>query len=262
MQSAGQLVDQADAAVRALDDLPLAGEYPQTVLDLTARLFTLADRLDAVIQGAIEQIHWTGASWDAANLGPRRWMIEHCRRAPGEAQVRAKVAERSVDHPASAAAHAEGKVNLAHLRIITLTLKNLPEADRDTAEEILLRAAEHVNPNELARLARELEAVVAPELEEERAARRYRSRYLTVATTFAGMVHINGLLDPETGAALQAALASLTAPQGQEDPRSRRAAARGCPRDVGPARAGQRSAARAQRQQTGCAGHDRLGHPA
>ena len=220
MQSAGQLVDQAEAALRALDDLPLAGEHPQTVLDLTARLFTLADRLDAVIQGAIEQIQGCGASWDAANLGPRRWMIEHCRRSPGEAQVRATVAERIIEHPDSRAAHAQGRVNLTHLKIITSTLTNLPETDRQMAEDILLRAAEHVDPHTLARLARELEATVAPDREAERAKRRYASRYLTVATTFAGMVHLDGLLDPETGAALQAALTSLTAPQGEDDPRS------------------------------------------
>ena len=220
VQSAGQLVDQGEAAVRALEDLPLAGEHPQTLLELTARLFTLADRLDAVIQGAIEQIQWSGASWDAANLGPRRWMIEHCRRVPGEAQVRAKVAERIIEHPDSRAAHSAGRVNLSHLKIITSTVRNLPEADRDTAEEILLRAAEHVDPNTLARLARELEATVAPDREEERAKRRYASRYLTVASTFAGMVHLTGLLDAETGAAVQAALTSLTAPQGEDDPRS------------------------------------------
>ena len=147
-------------------------------------------------------------------------MIEHCRRAPGEAVTRAKVAERIVDHPNCAAAHTAGRSTCRHLRMITSTVKNLPETDRETAEEILLRAAEHVDPNTLARLARELEATVAPEVEAERAARRFRSRYLSVATTFAGMVHINGLLDAETGAALQAALAPLTAPQGQEDPRS------------------------------------------
>ena len=215
-----QVLEQAEGAVAALGELPLAGMHPADLLDLTQGLFTLADRLDAVIQRAIEQMHWTGASWDAANLGPRRWMTQQCRRPAGEATSRIKVAERIVDHPNCAAAHAEGRVNLAQLRIITTTLKNLPEADRDTAEQILLRAAEHVDPNELARLARELEAVVAPEREEDRAARRYRSRYLTVATTFAGMVHINGLLDPETGAALHAALAPLTAPQGEDDPRS------------------------------------------
>ena len=171
----GQVLEQAEGAVDALQQLELAGMHPQDLLDVTARLFTLADRLDAVLQAAVEQIHWTGASWDAAHLGPRRWLQQHCRRSGGEALHRTKVAERIVDHPKSAAAHAAGTVSLAHLRVITTTLNNLPETDRDTAEEILLRAAEHVDPNTLARLARELEETVAPELEEERAARRYRS---------------------------------------------------------------------------------------
>ena len=99
-------------------------------------------------------------------------------------------------------------------------MTNLPEPDRGTAEQILLRAAEHVNPNELARLARQLEATIDPDREDERTARRYASRYLTVATTFAGMVHLEGVLDPETGAALQTALAALSVPDGTEDPRS------------------------------------------
>jgi hypothetical protein len=213
-------LEAAEAAVRALQQLELAGQHPQTLLDLTQRLFTLSDQLDAALQRAIEQIHWSSASWDAAHLGPIRWLIEQCRRAPGEATSRVKVAQRIIDHPASAAAHAAGTISLAHLKIITTTLKELPEADRDTAEAILLRAAQHLDPKELARLARELEAVVAPELEDQRAARRYRSRYLSVAATFAGMVHINGVLDPETGAALIAALEPLMKPHGEEDPRS------------------------------------------
>ena len=64
----GQVLERAEGAVGALAGVALAGMQPQDLLDVTARLFTLADRLDAVLQGAIEQIHWTGATWDAANL--------------------------------------------------------------------------------------------------------------------------------------------------------------------------------------------------
>jgi hypothetical protein len=203
-----------------LREVPLAGRHPADLLEVTQRLFRLADQLDAVVQGAIEQIHWTSASWDAANLGPRRWLMEHCRRAAGEASTRVTTAERLLEHPDSQAAHASGRINLTHLGVITRTLTTLPEPDRDTAEQILLRAALHVNPNELARLARQLEATIDPDREDERTARRYASRYLTAATTFAGMVHVQGLLDPETGAALQTALAALTVPDGPDDPRS------------------------------------------
>ncbi len=68
-------LESAEAAIRALQDLDLAGQHPQTVLDVTQRLFTLADRLDAALQRAVEQIHWSNASWDAAHLGPRRWLM-------------------------------------------------------------------------------------------------------------------------------------------------------------------------------------------
>jgi hypothetical protein len=215
-----QQLAQARAAIAALTELPLTGQQPQDLLDLSAALFTMADRLDAVIQRAVEQIIWDRASMDGAHLGPIRWMIEHCRRPAGEASTRVKVAERIIDHPASAAAHQAGNLNLTHLKIITGTLQRLPETDRDTAEEILLRAAEHLDPKTLARLARELEATIDPDGEDERAARRFRSRYLNVVTTFAGMVHLDGLLDPETGAALLAALTPLTTPAGDDDERS------------------------------------------
>jgi hypothetical protein len=215
-----QQLAQAQAAIAALTELPLTGHHPRDLLELTSALFTMADQLDAVIQRAVEQNIWDRASWDGANLGPIRWMIEHARRTPGEAQTRVKVAERIIDHPDSAAAHAAGKVSLAHLRVITRTLKNLPDTDRDTAEAILLRAAEHVDPKTLARLARELEATINPDGEDEAALRRYNSRYLTVVTTFAGMVHIEGLLDPETGNALLAALTPLCKPVGDDDQRS------------------------------------------
>ena len=73
-----QVLEQAEGAVAALGELSLVGMHSADLLDLTQGLFTLADRLDAVIQRAIEQMHWTGASWDAANLGPRRWMTQAC----------------------------------------------------------------------------------------------------------------------------------------------------------------------------------------
>jgi hypothetical protein len=213
-------LEAAEAAIRALQQIELAGSQPQTVLDIAQQLFVLGDQLDAALQRVMEHIHWTSATYDAAKLGPINWMRQHCRRSGGEAQTRAKLARHIADHPASATAHADGKINLAQLNIIIRTLANLPEADRDTAEQILLRAAEHVDPKDLERLARELEAAIDPDAEDKRAARRYRSRYLTAATTFAGMVHINGVLDPENGAALLAALAPLMAPQGEDDPRS------------------------------------------
>jgi hypothetical protein len=76
-------LEAAELAVRALQQVELAGAHPQTLLELTQRLFTLADQLDAALQRAIEQIHWTAASWEAAKLGPIRWLIEQCRRGPG-----------------------------------------------------------------------------------------------------------------------------------------------------------------------------------
>jgi hypothetical protein len=51
----------------------------------------------------------------------------------------------------------------------------------------------------------------------------HRQRRLSVSQTFAGMVAIDGLLDPEAGVTLLTALTPLASPHGPDDHRQRRA---------------------------------------
>ncbi|WP_426566801.1 DUF222 domain-containing protein [Angustibacter sp. McL0619] len=93
-------------------------------------------------------------------------------------------------------------------------------------QTFLLEQAAHFDPVQLRRLATHLQHRLDPEAD-ARLARdedaQTRARALTLATT-GGMVHVDGLLTQQCGAALRTALDALTAPQpatdGTPDPRS------------------------------------------
>ncbi|GAA4347670.1 HNH endonuclease signature motif containing protein [Angustibacter luteus] len=95
------------------------------------------------------------------------------------------------------------------------------------AQAWLLDQAVAFDPTELRRLADRLVDRLDPEADDrlaasERAQRQVRS--LTLATTTGGMVHVEGLLTPNCGAALRTAIDAWSAPQpaanGTPDPRT------------------------------------------
>ena len=214
------VVRELDAAISALGLLDLAGLGSAGCLELARELLGVFDRLDAQLQRVIGHADATAASWECASLGMISWLRRECRRAPAESKARIAAAERAVLVPDTAAAHEAGQVSLAHLRVIGRVVEDLPEPARPRAEAVLLDAARRVDPLEVDRLGRQLRAQIDPDASTDAAERRLASRRLTVAATFGGMVHLDGLLDQAAGEAVLAALAPLTAPAGADDPRS------------------------------------------
>src|SRR6266511_3702689 len=121
---------------------------------------------------------------------------------------------------ATAAALAQGEVSYQHAAALADATSDLPPAKVAEAEPVLVDAARRLDPARLRRLAGHLREVVDPDTAEERTRRRLERRGLRLAATFEGMVDVKGLLDPEAGEAVQAALAPLARPAGPDDQRS------------------------------------------
>ena len=85
---------------------------------------------------------------------------------------------------------------------------------------MLLEAARRLDPPRLRQAVAHLHVVADPEGAEEQAERRHGRRGVWVSATWEGMVAVNGLLDPEAGQTLQAALEPLARPANAEDGRS------------------------------------------
>jgi hypothetical protein len=117
------------------------------------------------------------------------------------------------------------------------------------AEPVLVEAAARLDPPRLRRAVTHLRLVADPDGADRQAQRRHEQRWLWLASTLDGMVALQGLLEPEAGQTLLAALEPLTRPRDAHDPRSAISAAlmpslswpatpwraASCPRPVGSA---------------------------
>ena len=121
--------------------------------------------------------------------------------------------------PALAAAVAAGDIGPEHVRLIRHTMRGIPstvdQPTRDAAEEELVGHARALDPDGLKHACAKLLQCVDPDgslgsADEE----RQRSRAFSIGRQDRhGMYPVTGLLDPETGALLRAALEPLAAPR-------------------------------------------------
>src|SRR6266545_2918378 len=121
---------------------------------------------------------------------------------------------------ATAAALAQGEVSYQHAAALADATSDLPPAKVAEAEPVLVDAAGRLDPPRLRRLATHLHDLVDPEAADERGRARLERRGLWLSPTYGGLVDVKGLLDPEAGEAVQAALAPLARPAGPQDERS------------------------------------------
>jgi Domain of unknown function (DUF222) len=88
------------------------------------------------------------------------------------------------------------------------------------AEPVLVEAARRLDPSRLRRVIGHLRSTVDPEGADRHAERQHDQRWLWVAPTLEGMVALQGLLEPEAGQSLLAALEPLARPHSADDARS------------------------------------------
>ncbi len=97
---------------------------------------------------------------------------------------------------------------------------DLPDHVAADAEPVLVEAARRLDPPRLRRAIAHLRLVADPDGADDQAERRHQQRGLWLSATWEGMVAVNGLLDPEAGQTLLAALEPLARPTGADDDRS------------------------------------------
>ncbi len=112
--------------------------------------------------------------------------------------------------------------------------QDLPDHLTAEAEPVLLEAARRLDPPRLRRVVAHLRLVADPDGADAQAERRHQRRGLWLSPTWEGMVAVNGLLDPEAGQTLLAALEPLARPTNADDTRSRWPAPGRCPHRAGP----------------------------
>jgi hypothetical protein len=111
-------------------------------------------------------------------------------------------------------------VSPAHAAVLADGTHDLPAHTVADAEPVLLEVARQLDPPRLRRAITHLRLVADPDREQDRVEQRHGRRGLWLSPTFEGMVALEGLLDPEAGQTVLAALEPLARPANAEDDRS------------------------------------------
>jgi hypothetical protein len=115
---------------------------------------------------------------------------------------------------------AAGELSVAHAAVLAAGTADLPPGTAAKAEPVLLEAARRLDPPRLRRVVAHLHEIADPDAADTRAQRQHERRGLWVSPTLAGMVAVDGLLEPEAGETLLTALEPLARPRSAEDDRS------------------------------------------
>jgi hypothetical protein len=209
-----------ELAAEDLTALP-DGEAAQRVLVLRR----LLDRLEG---------HWlrelagvdgrgaAGAEQGVAAPSTAGWLRGRLRAGHPQASGWVRTARALFRGPLTGTAHAltAGDISVAHAAVLAAGTADLPPRTAAEAEPVLLDTARRLDPPRLRQVVTHLREVADPDSAHSRAERQHQRRGLWAAPTLEGMVAIDGLLEPEAGETLLAALEPLTRPTAAEDDRS------------------------------------------
>lgn len=205
-----------------------AHALPSPVLLVGAEeLIEARDRIDALLARHLQAMDVTDVTVNECGRATRSWLVEEMRRSPTDARRMLAAARGMPAYPGLAAAFTAGDISSEHVRVILGCLRLLPTgaAETDADLDILLAAARSMDPVSLGAVVREiLLRTGAEESREAAEQRRYADRWAAVSTTVFGMVHVEALLDPESGHTLLAAVEAMMSPpyhdSADEEPRT------------------------------------------
>jgi Domain of unknown function (DUF222)/HNH endonuclease len=185
----------------------------------------LGDRLDGQWLRTLAAVDARGAAGaeEGVQAGSTAgWLRRRLRMSAATATSLVRTARALFGGPLTGTAQAlvGGELSLAHARVLAAGTQDLPDQVAAEAEPVLLAAARRLDPPRLRRAVAHLRLVADPEGADPRSERHHQQRGLWVSSTWEGMVAVNGLLDPEAGQMLLAALEPLARPASANDTRS------------------------------------------
>jgi hypothetical protein len=185
----------------------------------------LVDRLEGQWLREVAGVDGRGAA--GADQGGRAestagWLRARLRAGRGQASRWVHTARALFRGPLTGTGQAltAGAISPAHATVLAAGTQDLPATTATAAEPVLLDTARRLDPATLRKVVAQLYEVADPEGAEARADRQHERRGLWLSPTLAGMVAIDGLLDPEAGETLLTALEPLARPGSAEDDRS------------------------------------------
>jgi uncharacterized protein DUF222/HNH endonuclease len=186
------------------------------------QLRRLLDRLEGHWLSELAAVDARGAAGtDQGTPAPSTagWLRARLRMGAGAATRAVRTARALFRGPLTATGQAltDGQVSVAHAAVLAAGTHDLPAHTAAEAEPVLLEAARRLDPPRLRRVVGHLRLVADPDRQAERQQQR---RGLWLAATGDGMIAVDGLLEPEAGQTVLAALEPLARPASAQDDRS------------------------------------------
>ena len=149
------------------------------------------------------------------------WLRNRLRMGAGTATESVRTARALFRGPLHATAQAltSGQISPAHARVLAQGTRHLPDRVATEAEPVLLEAATRLDPPQLRQAVGYLVEVADPDAADAARERRHERRGLWLSPTLDNMVAIDGLLEPEAGQTVLAALEPLARPSDADDTR-------------------------------------------
>ena len=218
--STGEALGMLTSAMRYL----ATAQATQMSAEVQAQCLVTLERADAMGTAARASIlaAFTAARGhcEDGDYSARSWLIHHTRVTKATAVGHTGWSRRTTTHPRIITALAGGDVSKSYARTISTWTDKLPEDCRDSADAILVSAAQlGMELPDLAALAAEIEARSRPDTPDEDGP-RFEDRAVKLETTFGGAGVLTGDLSPECAAVVTAVLDALSAPRGAEDDRT------------------------------------------
>jgi hypothetical protein len=140
------------------------------------------------------------------------WLRRNCRMSHATANEKVALARQLYDLPAVAEALAEGEIGYDSARVIGRTAAKVGLDAFRPAEQPMLEAARQLDPRRLEIVAAQVRYYADPDGVLADARHDHHLRWLELSQSFEGRYFLEGQLDAESGACLQAALDALMAP--------------------------------------------------
>jgi hypothetical protein len=212
----------------AVDDLAAQDLNRLTDAALAEQVLALRRLLDRLEGHWLQQLAAVdgrgaaGADQDQETGSTAAWLRTRLRLGPGAASSSVRTARALFRGPLVATAQAltEGTIAPAHAAVLAHGTQHLPDHVTAEAEPVLLETAGRLDPPRLRRVLGHLQQVADPDGADAQAERHHQRRGLWLAATWEGMVAVDGLLEPEAGQLLAAALEPLARPANAQDTRS------------------------------------------
>jgi len=220
--------DRVASLIAAMDELAaedVDGLAETALAEELQELQRVQNRLDGQWLRRLAALDAQGAA--GAEQGERAastasWLRRRLRLSASAASGAVRAARALFRGPLTRTAEAlvAGEVSVAHARVLADGTHDLAPQVAAEAEPVLVELAGRLDPPHLRRAVAQLCLVADPEGADRQRERQLERRGLWVSPTFDRMVAVNGLLEPEAGATVLAALEPLARPASAEDGRS------------------------------------------